>query len=85
MTIEDHYSWINETKKEGVKGYDAKLPRYFTSVVVCPRYIEPTYKRAPCILIIDTHLDHEGKVARRKGIEHILEKCKHLRTKYDKN
>ena len=70
--IEDQYCWISETKKEGEKGYDAKLPRYFTCLVICPRYVEPTYNRMPCILVINSHLDHVGKVSRKKGLEHIL-------------
>jgi hypothetical protein len=34
--IEDGYIWINENKSPGKKGFGARLPRYFTFLVVAP-------------------------------------------------
>jgi hypothetical protein len=50
--IEDGYIWINENKSPGKKGFGARLPRYFTFLVVAP------YSQSHWFLIINTHLDH---------------------------
>lgn len=73
--IDDEYCWISETREPGMVGYGAKLPRYFTSLVIAPKFSETSHKRIPCILVINAHLDHMSELARKKGLEHILEKC----------
>lgn len=78
IILQEHYDWISETKQEGLSGYDADLPRYFTSLLVAPIITAPSAKMS-CFLIINLHLDDLGSYARRKGVEQVLEKCNQIR------
>lgn len=53
MVIEDGYIWINETKTEGERGFGARLPRYFTYLVVAPYSKQDNW-----FLVFNAHLDH---------------------------
>lgn len=72
VLVEDHYDWISESRKEGKVGYDAKLPRYFTSVLIAPKTLPSNSGHIPCLFIINLHLDHVGSEARKKGVEQTL-------------
>ncbi len=73
--LESGNFWLSETpEKIGVKGWDAACERVATWV----RLQERETKRE--FLFINTHLDHMGQMARKKGIELVLERA-HLYAK----
>lgn len=74
IILQEHCDWISETKEEGLSGYDADKPRYFTSLLVAP-VITASCVKMTCFLIINLHLDDLGAYARKKGVEQILAKC----------
>ena len=53
-------------------GYDANVARYFTSLVVAPRFFSSKFEKMPCILFVNVHLDNMGSISRKKGIKQIL-------------
>ncbi len=61
--------WLSPQPEEpGSKGWDAGIPRIATWVVLYDR------KSEQLILVINTHFDHEGKIARQKSAEIICKK-----------
>lgn len=59
--------WLSESRKPGSKGWDASLPRIFTYAEL--EYI-PDHRH---LLIISTHFDHKGVVARQESALQLLE------------
>lgn len=66
LVLEDDYYWINETLSPGKKGFGARLPRYYTCLVLVPLSRPESW-----IMMVNTHLDHESELAREEGIKLI--------------
>ena len=71
LIIDQKIEWLSESRKPGSVGFDAKLPRIATCLVLLDLFSTNKNK----ILIVNTHLDHMEKLARQKGVEIILELC----------
>ncbi|OYQ43894.1 endonuclease/exonuclease/phosphatase family protein [Flavobacterium aurantiibacter] len=67
--------WLSETPEIISKGWDAALNRICTYVLLKDKETKQTF------WVFNTHLDHQGDIARTKGIEVILLKIKALNTK----
>lgn len=64
--------WLSETPDEMSKGWDAAIRRICT-------YVRLTEKKSgQTLLVLNTHFDHVGEVARRKSAELILKKIAEL-------
>lgn len=69
--------WLSETPDEMSKGWDAAIRRICT-------YARLTDKKSGhALLVLNTHFDHVGEVARKKSAELILRKIGELNTKMD--
>jgi endonuclease/exonuclease/phosphatase family metal-dependent hydrolase len=68
QAVEASTFWLSETPDSISKGWDAAYHRVCTYVLLRDR------KNNKMFWIFNTHLDHEGEVARTKGIELILER-----------
>jgi endonuclease/exonuclease/phosphatase family metal-dependent hydrolase len=67
--------WLSETPNELSKGWDAAIRRICT-------YVRLTDKRSGAkLLVLNTHFDHVGEVARRKSAELILQMISKLNSK----
>jgi endonuclease/exonuclease/phosphatase family metal-dependent hydrolase len=69
--------WLSETPEIISKGWDAALNRICTYVLLKDRKTKQSF------WVFNTHLDHQGELARTKAIELILLKIKTLNTKND--
>jgi endonuclease/exonuclease/phosphatase family metal-dependent hydrolase len=67
--------WLSETPEIISKGWDAALNR------ICTYALLKDKKTKKSFWVFNTHLDHQGEIARTKGIEVILTKIKTLNTK----
>ncbi len=67
--------WLSETPEIISKGWDAALNRICTYVLLKDKETKQAF------WVFNTHLDHQGDIARTKGIEVILSKIKALNTK----
>lgn len=67
--------WLSETPEIISKGWDAALNRICTYVLLKDKETKKSF------WVFNTHLDHQGDIARTKGIEVILLKIKALNTK----
>lgn len=67
--------WLSETPEIISKGWDAALNRICTYVLLKEKKTKQSF------WVFNTHLDHQGEIARTKGIEVILLKIKTLNTK----
>ena len=68
--------WLSETPDIPSLGWDAAYPRIATWAILEDRL---TSKK---IFVINTHLDHVGKVARINGVKLMLEKAKRVAEDY---
>jgi len=67
--------WLSETPNELSKGWDAAIRRICT-------YVRLTDKKSgEKLLVLNTHFDHVGEVARKKSAELILQKITELNRK----
>ncbi len=69
--------WLSETPEIISKGWDAALNRICTYALLKDRKTKQSF------WVFNTHLDHQGELARTKGIELILSKIKALNTQND--
>ncbi|MGL2962514.1 endonuclease/exonuclease/phosphatase family protein [Flavobacterium sp. RSB2_4_14] len=67
--------WLSETPEIISKGWDAALNRICTYVLLKDKKTKQSF------WVFNTHLDHQGEIARTKGIDVILFKIKTLNTK----
>ena len=72
--LEQNTFWLSETPEIISKGWDAALNR------ICTYALLKENKTKQIFWIFNTHLDHQGEIARTKGIELILYKIKTLNT-----
>jgi endonuclease/exonuclease/phosphatase family metal-dependent hydrolase len=72
--LEQNTFWLSETPEIISKGWDAALNR------ICTYALLKENKTKQIFWIFNTHLDHQGEIARTKGIELILYKIKMLNT-----
>ena len=71
--VDSGYFWISENPEEvGVKGWDAACERIATWAKMDDKL---SGKR---LFVLNTHLDHEGVVARREGVTLLLNKVHEL-------
>lgn len=73
--VEQNTFWLSETPEIISKGWDAALNR------ICTYVLLKDTKTKQEFWVFNTHLDHQGEIARTKGIELILSKIKTLNTK----
>jgi endonuclease/exonuclease/phosphatase family metal-dependent hydrolase len=73
--LEQNTFWLSETPEIISKGWDAALNR------ICTYALLKENKTKQIFWIFNTHLDHQGEIARTKGIELILSKIKMLNIK----
>lgn len=73
--IESNTFWLSETPNEISKGWDAAFNR------VCTYALFKDKKTKSLFWVFNTHLDHDGEIARTKGIQLILSKIELLNTK----
>jgi len=66
--------WLSETPGEVSMGWDASYPRICTYGLLVNKNIGVRF------FVFNTHLDHIGNVARKKGLELILQKMEELNT-----
>jgi endonuclease/exonuclease/phosphatase family metal-dependent hydrolase len=66
QAIETYTFWLSETPDSISKGWDAAYHRICTYVLLRDR------KKNKYFFVFNTHLDHQGEVARTKAIELIL-------------
>ncbi|MDR1416779.1 MAG: endonuclease/exonuclease/phosphatase family protein, partial [Prevotellaceae bacterium] len=67
------YFWLSETPElAGSKGWDGACERIATWAVLKEK------RSGKRLFFINTHLDHVGQVARREGVELLLERAKAL-------
>jgi endonuclease/exonuclease/phosphatase family metal-dependent hydrolase len=75
--IKSGHFWISETPEiPGSKGWDAACERIATWAIL------KNIKTKKHIFILNTHLDHVGEIARKKGVVMILEKIEQLNNDY---
>jgi endonuclease/exonuclease/phosphatase family metal-dependent hydrolase len=67
--------WLSETPEIISKGWDAALNR------ICTYALFKDKQTKQLFWVFNTHLDHQGEIARTKGITLILSKIKTLNTK----
>jgi endonuclease/exonuclease/phosphatase family metal-dependent hydrolase len=72
--LEQNTFWLSETPEIISKGWDAALNR------ICTYALLKENKTKQIFWIFNTHLDHQGEIARTKGIALILYKIKMLNT-----
>jgi endonuclease/exonuclease/phosphatase family metal-dependent hydrolase len=72
--LEQNTFWLSETPEIISKGWDAALNR------ICTYALLKENKTKQIFWIFNTHLDHQGEIARTKGIALILSKIKTLNT-----
>ncbi len=65
--IESGTRWLSETPEIPSKGWDAALPRIFTWAVL------EEYNKNNKIMVINTHFDHIGNIARKESAKLIKE------------
>jgi endonuclease/exonuclease/phosphatase family metal-dependent hydrolase len=69
--LESGYFWLSETPEvAGSKGWDGACERIATWAILQEKYSKKE------IFFINTHLDHVGKTARRKGVTLLLDRAK---------
>jgi endonuclease/exonuclease/phosphatase family metal-dependent hydrolase len=73
--LEQNTFWLSETPEIISKGWDAALNR------ICTYGLLKDNKTKQIFWVFNTHLDHQGVIARTKGIELILSKIKMLNIK----
>lgn len=67
------YFWLSETPEEaGSKGWDGACERIATWAKLNDKITGKDY------IVLNTHLDHRGKEARREGVNLILDKVREL-------
>ncbi|HQU82552.1 MAG TPA: endonuclease/exonuclease/phosphatase family protein [Pyrinomonadaceae bacterium] len=67
--------WLSETPEKVSKSWDAALPR------ICTFGLFKDLKTKKTFWVFNTHLDHIGEIARKKGVEMILAKMKEVNRK----
>jgi endonuclease/exonuclease/phosphatase family metal-dependent hydrolase len=75
QAVESYTFWLSETPDSISKGWDAALNRVCTYVLLRDR------KSNKYFWVFNTHLDHQGEVARTKSIELILFTINSVNTK----
>lgn len=73
--LEQNTFWLSETPEIISKAWDAALNRICTYVLLKEKKTKQSF------WVFNTHLDHQGEIARTEGIEVILLKIKMLNTK----
>jgi endonuclease/exonuclease/phosphatase family metal-dependent hydrolase len=73
--VETNTFWLSETPDVISKGWDAAFNR------VCTYALLKDSKTKTTFWVFNTHLDHQGEVAKTKGIQLILSKIEALNTK----
>ena len=73
--LEQGTFWLSTTPETPSKGWDAAYPR------VCTYGLFKDKKTKQKFWVLNTHLDHVGKEARKNSVALILEKLKSLNTK----
>lgn len=74
--LEEKYFWISETPEEpGSKSWDSSCPRIVTFL----KLRDKTANQQICF--INTHLDHIGVIARKKGAEMVVERIREFKDK----
>ena len=70
--------WLSPTPDEpGSVGWDASCPRIATWAVLSDRDADRQ------LLVCNTHLDHEGSVARREGVRVVLKRLGEVAARHD--
>lgn len=65
--------WLSDTPEiAGSKGWDGACVRMATWALLCDKQTGDT------LIVLNTHLDHEGEEARRNGVELIMRRVKEL-------
>jgi endonuclease/exonuclease/phosphatase family metal-dependent hydrolase len=72
--LQQNTFWLSETPEIISKSWDAALNR------ICTYALLKDKKNKQIFWVFNTHLDHQGEIARTKGIELILYKIKTLNT-----
>jgi endonuclease/exonuclease/phosphatase family metal-dependent hydrolase len=72
--LQQNTFWLSETPEIISKSWDAALNR------ICTYALLKDKKTKQIFWVFNTHLDHQGEIARTKGIELILYKIKTLNT-----
>ncbi|QBN19538.1 endonuclease/exonuclease/phosphatase family protein [Flavobacterium nackdongense] len=73
--VESNTFWLSDTPDHISKGWDAAFNRVCTYAVLKDSKTKTTF------WVFNTHLDHQGEVAKTKGIQLILSKIEALNTK----
>lgn len=68
--------WLSETPEKVSTGWDAALPR------ICTWAVFRLKKQKKNILVMNTHFDHVGVIARQKSMELMLVKAKEINDKH---
>jgi len=72
LLVQSETFWLSETPNEVSKGWDAAFPR------VCTFGLFENKASGNQFWVFNTHLDHIGDIARKKGLELILKKIEIL-------
>ena len=68
--------WLNENQTQNILGWDSKYPR--TATIAIFKYKNNTYISNNIFAIVNVHLDHRGKIARKEGIRLVLKKVNEI-------
>lgn len=74
--------WLNEDGAVGRKGWDAGSVRVVSCLVLCARGQDERYERGRRVLIMNTHLDNVGAVARRESAKILIDVLSKLRMEW---
>lgn len=72
---EQHTFWLSETPDHSSKGWDAAFPRICTYILLNDKIAHQNF------WVFNTHLDHIGVEARKKGVSLILSMMSEVNTK----
>ena len=81
VLMESGNFWLSETPDTPSKGWDAVNFRIATFVVLRPKSLVPQ----PLFILINTHLDAYGAMARIRGAQLVIERARALFAKYSKS
>ena len=76
LMLDTETFWLSPTPEIPSKAWDAALPRIVTMIKITDKTTKDT------IVVLNTHFDHIGKIARENSAEIIVKKCQEITQKY---
>jgi endonuclease/exonuclease/phosphatase family metal-dependent hydrolase len=77
--VDQGYFWLSQDPTMPAKGWDAACIR------ICTWLLAKDITKKKDLLILNTHLDHEGKIARKQSVLQLLDFIRNKRTEFAEN